>query len=92
MLATKSATAREYNTVPEWCRLHPGGKVILGVDTLADAAAVASAVPRTWNGTACVVFADEEHNGMAAGMAKHFAVARIKFAFARHRCTWSVIR
>ena len=62
----------------------PGSKVILGVDTLADAASVASAVTGLErNGMYCV--ADEEHNGMAPGMAKHFAVARIKFAFARHR-------
>lgn len=92
MLAMKSATSRDYRSVPEWCRRHPGGKVILGVDTLADAASVASAVPRAWSGTACIVFADEENNGMPPGMTKHFAVARIKFAFARHRCTWRVIR
>ena len=88
----KTAVGNEYSTVPEWCRLHPDGKVILGVDTLRDVATVASAVPRSWNGTARVVFTDPEHGGIAAGMTKMLAVARIKFAFARHRCAWRLIR
>jgi hypothetical protein len=82
----------EYGRVHNWCALHPNGKVILGVDTLADAAVVASAVPRTWRGTARVVMTDEEHGGIKSGFSKTIAVARMRFAFSRHLCSWRLIR
>ena len=88
----KTAVGSEYPTVPEWCCLHPGGKVILGVNTLQDVATVGSAVPRSWTGTVRVVFTDPEYGGIAVGMTKMLAVARIKFSFARHRCAWRLIR
>jgi len=82
--------SHDFGSVSPWCQRNPGGKVILGVKSWADAAAVGKIVPRTWTGTACIVFANEEDKGMRPGATKMMAVARIRLAFARHRCTFSI--
>lgn len=92
MPATKAVCASEFYSVATWCDQNPGGKVILGVSTLAEAAAVGSVVPRSWRGTTRIVFSDEANQGIKPGIAKMLAVARVRFAFARHRCAWTVVQ
>lgn len=92
MSDTKAVYAPDYCAVAPWCTRNPRGKVILGVSTLADAAVVGSAVPRTWTGTTRIVFADADDRGIKPGLSKMLAVARVRVAFARHRCAWTVVQ
>lgn len=90
MSDTKAVYAPDYCAVAPWCTRNPRGKVILGVSTLADAAVVGSAVPRAWTGTTRIVFADD--GAISPGLSKMLAVARVRVAFARHRCAWTVVQ